>query len=164
MSAKIINRACLLAIAALTLSVLLLPARAAILSADALDWHATPAHRLEPQSLSKTSAFAAPPHAPSPAPASLSKPTPLSPQSPVSHYNPQPLRMEQLILFADVIARVRLLEIDDYIDTNLITPNIHVRYGPELWFEFEVLEYLKGSGASKIWGGDLCGVVASGWH
>ena len=152
MPAKIINCACLLAVAALTLAALLLQARTDILSADSSDWHAAPAHRLAPQSQSKASSIAAPPHAPNPAPASLSKPIPLSPQSPVSHYNPQPLRMEQLILFADVIARVRLLEVDDYIDTNLITPNIHVRYGPELWFEFEVLEYLKGSGAPKIWG------------
>ena len=55
-------------------------------------------------------------------------------------------------MFSNVIARVRLLEVDDYIDTNLDTPNIYARYGPELWFEFEVLEYLKGSGNSKIWG------------
>ena len=134
MSAKIITRVCLLAIAALTLCALLLQGCADVVSADAADWHAAPSH------------------APSPAPASLSKPTPLSPQSPVSHYIPRPLRMEQLILFSSVIARVKLLEVDDYIDTNLDTLNIYARYGPELWHELEVLEYLKGSGSSKIWG------------
>ena len=153
MSAKTITRACLLAIAALTLCALLLPPSAAILSADASHWHDAPAHRLEPQSLSKTSALAEPQHAPSPAPASLSKPTPWARQSPVQpSYSPPTFRIEELILFSDVIARVRLLEVDDHIDTNLDTPNIYRRYGVELWYEFEVLEYLKGNGNSRIWG------------
>ena len=135
MSAKIINRVCLLAVAALTLCVLLLQGCADVLSADSTDWHA------------------APPHAPTPAPASLSNPANWAHQSPLQpSYSPQTFRMEELILFSDVIARVRLLEVDDYIDTNLDTPNIYVRYGAELWSEFEVLEYLKGDGSSRIWG------------
>ena len=153
MPAKIINRACLLAVAALTLSALLLPPRADILSADASHWHDAPAHRLAPQSLSKTSAFAEPQHAPSPAPASLSKPMQSSPQS----YSPtvyllRPMRIEWLILLSDTIARVKLIQVESHTTTNNETPNYRARHGAELWFEFEVLEYLKGDGKAKIWG------------
>ena len=58
--------------------------------------------------------------------------------------------MEELILLADVIARVRLLEIGDRIVAH--QPADIKLYQAELWYEFEVLEYLKGSGGAAIWG------------
>ena len=65
---------------------------------------------------------------------------------------PNPFSIEEWILRSDTIARVKLLEVDDYIDTDETISAIERRYGAELWFEFEVVEYLKGSGNSKIWG------------
>ena len=54
---------------------------------------------------------------------------------------------------------MRLIEIDDHVAT------FQVRgasiYEPHLWYEFEVLEYLKGNGSATIWGM----TAASGcWH
>ena len=79
-------------------------------------------------------------------------PTPWAPKASHAPLHLRPFTIEDWILRSDAIARVKLLEVDDYIDTDETTSNHRRRHGAELWFEFEVLEYLKGSGNSKIWG------------
>ena len=129
MSAKIINRACLLAVAALTLYALLLQARAAILSADAADWHAAP-------------------------------------QSYHLHGSvPRMYSVLDTLYFADMVAHVKLKgargEARQDWGSNYY-PEIEgsTSYFPEIWFEFEAIEYMKGSGSNKIWG--IVTVDASG--
>lgn len=121
MSAKIINRACLLAVAALTLCALLLQARADILSADAADWHAPP-------------------------------------QSYHLHWGGRPLfSVLDTFHFSDMVAHVKLKsargEAWQGWGSNYF-PEIEgsTSYHPEIWFEFEVVEYFKGSGSDIIWG------------
>ena len=77
--------------------------------------------------------------------------TPWAPRASHGAHLPNPFSIEEWILRSDTIARVKLLEVDDYIDTDETISAIERRYGAELWFEFEVVEYLKGSGNSKIW-------------
>ena len=69
-----------------------------------------------------------------------------------SSYHIKHYRIEELILFSDTIARVNLLKVDTYVDTKTSNFNANQKYGAELWFEFQVIEYLKGTGSSKIWG------------
>ncbi len=79
-------------------------------------------------------------------------PTPWAPKASHAPLHLRPFTIEEWILRSDAIVRVKLLEVDDYIDTDETIWTIKRRHGAELWFEFEVLEYLKGSGNSKIWG------------
>ena len=60
-------------------------------------------------------------------------------------------KLEELILYADVVARVRLLDVEERIQT----PGKREAYEAKMLFKFEVLEYLKGgngSSPSPIWG------------
>ena len=57
--------------------------------------------------------------------------------------------IEHLFLGKDTIARVRLVEVEDHIVTR--TSSRGTFYRPEIWYEFEALEYLKGSGSDRIW-------------
>ena len=75
--------------------------------------------------------------------------TPWAPQACAADILPYYFRIEELILSADIVARVRLIEIDDHIAT---FQTFKKWYEPHLWYEFEVLEYLKGSGSATIWG------------
>ena len=121
MPAKIINRAHILAIAALTLSALLLQPRTDTLSADSSDWHvAPPSYHL--------------------------------------HWS-GPLLYSVLgtFHFADMVAHVKLTSVRAEFQKNWGSnyyPEIEgsTLYYPEIWFEFEVVEYFKGSGSDKIWG------------
>lgn len=78
--------------------------------------------------------------------------TPWAPRASHGAHLPKPFSIEEWILRSDTIARVKLLKVDDYIDTDETISATKRRHGAELWFEFEILEYLKGSGSSKIWG------------
>ena len=121
MSAKIITRACLLAIAALTLSALLMQPRADILSADSSGWHAAP-------------------------------------QSYHLHWSGRiPYSVLGTFHVADMVAHVKLKSVHGEAWQNWGSnyyPEIEgsTYYYPEIWFEFEVLEYFKGSGSDIIWG------------
>ena len=123
MSAKIINRACMLmlAVAALTLCALLLQTRADTLSADATDWHAAP-------------------------------------QSYHLHGSvPRMYSVLDTLYFADMVAHVKLKGArgeaqQDWGSNYFPETEGSTYYFPEIWFEFEVIEYFKGSGSNKIWG------------
>ena len=121
MPTKTITRACLLAIAALTLCALLLQARADILSADSSDWHAAPQnYHLHWVSL-------------------------------------HPYSVLDTFHFADMVAHVKLKSIraeaqQDWGSNYYPEIEGSTSYDPEIWFEFDVLEYFKGSGSDKIWG------------
>ena len=85
--------------------------------------------------------------------------TPWAPQACAADILLYPFSIEELILFADIIARVRLIEIDDHIAT--VHGTSKKWYEPHLWYEFEALEYLKGNGRATLWGmtsGAAC------WH
>lgn len=121
MPTKIMNRPCLLAVAALTLSAMLLQPRPDILSADSSDWHAAP-------------------------------------QSYHLHGN-GPILYSVLgtFHFADMVAHVKLKSIraearQDWGSNYYPETEGSTSYYPEIWFEFEALEYFKGSGSNKIWG------------
>ena len=121
MPAKIINLACLLAIAALTLSALPLQPRADILSADATDWHAAP------------------------------------PSYHLHWSGPLLYSVLDTFHFADMVAHVKLTSVRAEFQKNWGSnyyPEIEgsTLYYPEIWFEFEVVEYFKGSGSDKILG------------
>ena len=122
MPAKITNRACLLAIAALTLCALLLQPRADILSADTSEWHAAPpSYHLHSISI------------------------------------PAPYSVFGTLSLVDMVAHVKLKSIrakaqQDWGSNYYPETEGSTSYDPEIWFEFEVLEYFKGSGGNKIWG------------
>ena len=63
--------------------------------------------------------------------------------------------LEHLFLGSDTIARVRLVEVEGHMVVtakyNADFQESFTYYRPEIWYEFEVLEYLKGSGDNKIW-------------
>ena len=121
MPTKIINRACLLAIAALTLSALLLQPRPDILSADSSDWHAAP-------------------------------------QSYHLHWSIHAFSVLDTFHLADMVAHVKLKSIraearqEDWGSNYYPETEGSTHYFPEIWFEFEVVEYFKGSGSDTIWG------------
>ncbi len=75
--------------------------------------------------------------------------------SPMHSLNVDAPYMEMRVLDSDTIARVRLVEVEGHM---VVTTKYNVDfqesftyYRPEIWYEFEVLEYLKGSGGNKIW-------------
>lgn len=59
--------------------------------------------------------------------------------------------MELLFLGADTVARVKLIEVEGHIFITDKPENSHVYFRPEIRYEFEVLEYLKGIGSDTIW-------------
>ena len=65
-----------------------------------------------------------------------------------SHHPSRPYELEELFLKTDVIARVRLLGVEEVIKS----PGENEAYGAYMQFKFEALEYLKGGyGYSPIW-------------
>ena len=65
-----------------------------------------------------------------------------------SHHPSRPYELEELFLKTDVIARVRLLGVEEVIKS----PGENKTYGAYMSFKFEALEYLKGGyGHSPIW-------------
>lgn len=65
-----------------------------------------------------------------------------------SHHPSRPYELEELFLKTDVIARVRLLGVEEVIKS----PGENEAYGAYMQFKFEALEYLKGGyGHSPIW-------------
>ena len=121
MPAKITNRACLLAIAALTLCALLLQTRADTLSADTTNWHAAP------------------------------------PSYHLHGSMPPMYSVLDTLYFANMVAHVKLKSIrakarQDWGSNYFPETEGSTSYFPEIWFEFEVLEYFKGSGSNTIWG------------
>ena len=64
-----------------------------------------------------------------------------------------PALLEERILLADVIARVKLLSVSpesDPYDNSGVGTGSKDQYFPALFYRFEVLEYLKGSGAIEL--------------
>ena len=59
--------------------------------------------------------------------------------------------LELLFLGADTVARVRLIEVEGHILTSDRPETSRVYFRPEIRYEFETLEYLKGSGSDRIW-------------
>ena len=109
--------------------------------------------------------IATPTPEPSPTATPLTTPTPTSTPSlkdaatPTAAWTPVPAPthwvsvdawlIEILFLAKDTIARVRLVEVEEHIVTG--TSGTVTYYRPEIWYEFEVLEYLKGRGSDRIW-------------
>ena len=75
---------------------------------------------------------------------------PWTPPPPPHHHTPPiTYTLEESILKAGVVARVRLLGVEEEIRS----PGANAAYGAYMEFKFEVLEYLKGGyGLSPIWG------------
>lgn len=75
---------------------------------------------------------------------------PWTPPPPPHHHHPPTLyTLEDALLETDVVARVRLLGVEEEIRS----PGANEAYGAYMEFKFEVLEYLKGGyGISPIWG------------
>ena len=75
---------------------------------------------------------------------------PWTPPPPPHHHHPPILyTLEETLLETDVVARVRLLGVEEEIRS----PGANEAYGAYMEFKFEVLEYLKGGyGLSPIWG------------
>ena len=72
--------------------------------------------------------------------------------------------MEQMTLYSDIVARVRLLDKSSFVVRDSVGNGIAV-----LEFRFQVIEYLKGTGANEIygWAVDFPSESASGmeeWH
>ena len=75
--------------------------------------------------------------------------------SPMHSLNVSASYMEMRVLDSDTIARVRLVEVEGHLMVttkyNADFQESFTYYRPEIWYEFEVLEYLKGSGSNRIW-------------
>ena len=69
--------------------------------------------------------------------------------SPMHTFDVSASTPEMLVLSSDTIARVSLIEVEEHIITGTYSEGTF--YRPEIWYEFEVLEYLKGSGSDTIW-------------
>lgn len=63
-------------------------------------------------------------------------------------YLPIPLSILLTTYSADVVAHVKLKSVRDEVEWD----EEYSRYWPAVWYEFEALEYLKGSGGDTIWG------------
>ena len=61
-------------------------------------------------------------------------------------YNPRPWSVLDTTYLVDVVAHVKLKSVRSEVQRD------DELYRPEIWYEFEVLEYLKGSGGNTIWG------------
>ena len=97
-------------------------------------------------------------------PSTTQTPTPLAPSSASTgspSYPPYPLpSLEQMIEKSHIVARVRLSSTASRVE-RIETGHKHLNGGRFfalfMDFEFEVLEYLKGSGNSRIWGSVMAG-------
>ena len=67
---------------------------------------------------------------------------------PNSSYVPSPLSILHTTYIADVVAHVKLKSARGEVEHIDGSPT----YWPAVWYEFEALEYLKGSGGNTIWG------------
>ena len=61
-------------------------------------------------------------------------------------YNPRPWSVLDTTYLVDVVAHVKLKSVRSEVQRD------DELYRPEIWYEFEALEYLKGSGDNAIWG------------
>lgn len=66
--------------------------------------------------------------------------------SPLHHSLPMPSRIIDTFYYRDVVVHVRVKSVRGEITQR------ETLYQPEIWFEFETLEYLRGNGNNTIWG------------
>ena len=72
------------------------------------------------------------------------------PPSPVYSIDLSARLVEALVLSASAIVRVKLVEVEEHVlDVKFKGSTF---YEPEIRYEFEVIEYLKGSGGKTVWG------------
>ena len=68
--------------------------------------------------------------------------------SPLHHSLPMPSRILDTFYYGDVVVHVRVKSVRG--EATQKEPSGY--YQPEIWFEFETLEYLRGNGNNTIWG------------